>query len=73
MIGGDQAGGSGDILNNNIWISRNILWHELSDESWIKIVDVPGLGADDDLDCLALIERRLGMERRGPNQNQQAE
>ena len=57
LIGRDHRGGSGYVLDDDVRIAGNVLWHELGEHARIKVVGVARFGADDDRDGLALVER----------------
>ena len=63
LIGRDHRGGSGYVLDDDVRIAGNVLWHELGEHARIKVVGVARFGADDDRDGLALVERRLRLRR----------
>jgi hypothetical protein len=68
MIGRDDVACPRHVLNNNVGISRDVLYHELADGTHIKIEEFSWLRSGDERDGLALIKRSLRLNGRAPDE-----
>jgi hypothetical protein len=58
----------GHVLNDNVRISWDVLYHMLPDRTHVKIEEFSWVRSGDERDGLALIERGLRLNDRVPDQ-----
>ena len=63
MIGGEQAGGAGHVLDDDGRIARNMAAQMTRDQARIGIKTAAGGKADDNSNRLAFVKRRGGASR----------
>src|SRR5919108_5907293 len=62
LIGADQPGRAGDVLNDDVRVPWNVFRHEFRDETWIKVINVARFGSCNDRNRFPLIERSLSLD-----------
>ena len=72
LIGADQPGRPGNVLNDDVGVSRNMLRHEFRDEAWIKIINVARLGSRNYRNCFTLVKIGLSRQVITTQQHEQA-
>jgi len=62
LVGANQSGGAGNVLNDDVRVARNIFRHKFREQPRVEVVNITGFCGNDDCDRFALIERSLGVE-----------